>query len=58
MGRALAAEGAPVALSARDAAVLEQATGRIAHELGAQTPGVPADLSQLKEVERVVGTVR
>ena len=58
VGRALAAEGAQVALCARDAAVLEQATGRIAREIGAQTLGVPADLSQLKEVERVVGTVR
>jgi 3-oxoacyl-[acyl-carrier protein] reductase len=58
VGRALAAESARVALCARDAAVLEQATTRIGRETGAETLAVPADLSQLKEVERVAATVQ
>lgn len=56
--RALSVEGAQVALCARDAAVLEQAAARVARETGAQTLAIPADLSQLKDVERVVAAVR
>jgi NAD(P)-dependent dehydrogenase (short-subunit alcohol dehydrogenase family) len=50
VARALGAERTHVALCARDAAVLEQATARVAREAGTQTLAIPADLSQLKEV--------
>jgi 3-oxoacyl-[acyl-carrier protein] reductase len=50
----LAAEGARVALCARDAARLKEATAEIAAASGAETLAVPADLADADEIPRVV----
>ncbi len=58
LGRAvaheLAAEGAKVAICARNAETLEAARGEIASATGAEVLAVPADLARLEDVERLV----
>ena len=54
IARGLAAEGARVALLARDAATLEQAAGEIARTTGAETLAVPTDVTRRDQVERAV----
>jgi 3-oxoacyl-[acyl-carrier protein] reductase len=55
--RGLAAEGARVALCARDKATLETAASAIARETGAEPFVVAGDLARLEEVERVAREV-
>jgi len=52
--RALAAEGVRVALVARGAGPLEEASGAIAKEFGVQTLALRADLQEKGECERVI----
>lgn len=54
----LAAEGARVAVCGRDRAVLDGATREIGAKTGSEIVGIPADLSRLDEVERVVAAAR
>lgn len=54
----LAAEGARVLVCGRDRAVLDEATREIGAKTGAEIVGIPADLSRLDEVERVVAAAR
>ena len=54
----LAVEGARVLVCGRDGAVLDAATREIGAKTGAEILGIPADLSRLDEVERVVATAR
>jgi len=51
---ALAAEGAQVAICAREAARLDEAAADIRKRTGASVATVPADLSRLEEVSRAV----
>ena len=53
----LAAEGARVAICARDSGVLDDAAGEIRRRGGAEVVTVAADLSRLDEVDRVVEAV-
>ena len=53
IARGLAAEGARVALCARDKATLETAAAEISREMRAEPFIVAGDLSRLEEVERV-----
>jgi 3-oxoacyl-[acyl-carrier protein] reductase len=59
MGRAvahgLAAEGARVALLARDAAALERAASEIARATGSETLAIPTDVTRREQVERAIG---
>src|SRR2546422_963852 len=57
IARGLAAEGARVALCARDKATLETAAAEIARETRAEPFIVAGDLSRLEEVERVAREV-
>ena len=57
IGRALAAEGADVALVARTEEVLERAAGEVARESGRQVIGVPADTGDDASVATMVGLV-
>ncbi len=61
MGRAiakgLAAEGAAVALLAREAGALEAAARAIAQETGAETLALPTDVTRRAEVERAIRQV-
>ena len=54
----LAAEGARVAICARDKARLEQTAQEIKTKTNAEVLGVPGDLSRLDEVNRVAATVK
>lgn len=54
VARGLAAEGARVALCARDGAALEKVAAEIRAASGVDALPIAADLSELKEVERVV----
>ena len=54
VARELAAEGCRVVLCARDAGAVAEASTRIAHETGAETLAVYADLSVPEQVEAVV----
>jgi len=53
VARALAAEGARVAICSRDAATLGQAADEIGRATGGRVEAVPGDLSQRAEVSRV-----
>ena len=55
---ALAAEGVRVAVCARDKAALEKVTEEIRRRSRRDAIAIPADLSQLADVERVVGAAR
>jgi 3-oxoacyl-[acyl-carrier protein] reductase len=59
MGRAvahgLAAEGARVALLARDAAALERAASEIGRATGSETLAIPTDVTKREQVERAIG---
>src|SRR5438128_2623132 len=52
---ALAREGARIAICARDRDVLESSAREIQQETGAETLGVPADVSRVEDVQRMVG---
>jgi 3-oxoacyl-[acyl-carrier protein] reductase len=58
MGRAvahgLAAEGARVALLARDAAALERAASEIGRATGSETLAIPTDVTKREQVERAI----
>jgi 3-oxoacyl-[acyl-carrier protein] reductase len=54
VARELAVEGCRVIVCARDAAAVEDARARIAHETGADAAGIAVDLSVPADVERVV----
>ena len=54
----LAAEGAKVAVVARDAAMLDKVAAECRDRSRKDAVGVSADLSQLSEVDRVVGEVK
>ena len=54
VARELAVEGCRVIVCARDAAAVEDARARIAHETSADAAGIAADLSVPADVERVV----
>ncbi|HEX9822590.1 MAG TPA: SDR family NAD(P)-dependent oxidoreductase [Methylomirabilota bacterium] len=54
----LAAEGARVAIVARDAGALDKVAAECRDRSGTDAVAVAADLSQLDEVERVVGEVK
>ena len=54
----LAAEGAEVAVVARDAAMLDKVAAECRDRSRKDAVGVSADLSQLSEVDRVVGEVK
>ncbi len=58
VARALAAEGARVAICARDKRTLESAAAEIRDATGREVVAIAADLSQLPEVEGVVATAR
>jgi 3-oxoacyl-[acyl-carrier protein] reductase len=58
VARGLAAEGARVAICARDAAALAAAAADVGAATGVKLFTVAADLSRLDEVERVVATAR
>ncbi|HEY3281071.1 MAG TPA: SDR family oxidoreductase [Armatimonadota bacterium] len=62
LGRAvaagLAAEGCKVALCARDEAAVRGSAEAIARESGAQTLGIPADVTSEADIARLVGEAR
>jgi 3-oxoacyl-[acyl-carrier protein] reductase len=58
VARALAAEGARVAVCARDKRTLENAAAEIREATAREVVAIAADLSKLPEIERVVATAR